>query len=152
MNRLMSSALGVVLLVGPATAASADDALFGVRAGYYTEAEGPFLGAEFLFRVAHSVYFNPNVEYAFGSEADEFTANADFHYDFPSHGHAFVWAGAGLAVVHVDPEGRADGDTDAAANLLLGVGLSRHGTIPYFQAKLIAKDDTEFALAFGVRF
>src|SRR6185436_18592396 len=101
MNRLMSSALGVVLLVGPATAASADDALFGVRAGYYTEAEGPFL-------------------------ADEFTANADFHYDFPSHGHAFVWAGAGLAVVHVDPEGRADGDTDAAANFLLGVGLSRH--------------------------
>lgn len=152
MNRLALSALGIVFVLGLTTAASADDALIGVRGGYYTEVEGPFLGVELLFKVAQSVYFNPNIEYAFGADADEFTANADFHYDFPSRGRTFVWAGAGLALVHINPDGRADGDTDAAANLLVGVGLSRGPTIPYFQAKLIAKDDTEFVLGFGLRF
>lgn len=31
-------------------------------------------------------------------------------------------------------------------------GRAANETIPYFQAKVIAKDDTEFAFAFGLRF
>jgi hypothetical protein len=153
MKGLVMPALIAATLSGLSVPASADeDTLFGVRGGYYTEAEGAFLGAELLFRVVPSVYFNPNFEYVFADNADYYTANADFHYDFPTRGRAFVWAGAGLALVHIDPDGRVDGHTDAAANFLLGVGLSRGPTIPYFQAKVIAKDDTEFALAFGLRF
>jgi hypothetical protein len=153
MNRLALSALVVASLQSLSSIASADEeTLFGLRAGYYTEAEGAFVGAELLFRVVPSVYFNPNFEYVFADNVDYFTANADFHYDFPSHGRAFFWAGAGLALVRIDPEGRPDGNTDAAANFLFGVGLSRGPTIPYFQAKVIAKDDTEFALGFGLRF
>jgi hypothetical protein len=153
MNRLALSALVVASLsIRPGSASADEDTLFGVRAGYYTEAEGAFVGAELLFRLAPSVYFNPNFEYVFVDNVDYFTANADFHYDFPSHGRTFFWAGAGLALVRTDPEGRPDGNTDAAANFLLGVGLSRGPTIPYLQAKVIAKDNTEFALAFGLRF
>ena len=32
------------------------------------------------------------------------------------------------------------------------VGVRTGSLIPYIQAKLIAKDDTEFVLAFGLRF
>ena len=35
---------------------------------------------------------------------------------------------------------------------LLGVGFSAGEVIPYLQAKLIAKDNTEFALGVGLRF
>jgi len=43
-------------------------------------------------------------------------------------------------------------EAEDAANSLAGVGVRTGSLIPYFQAKLIAKDDTEFVLAFGVRF
>ncbi len=55
-------------------------------------------------------------------------------------------------MVHRDPEGPDNGKTDAAANFLAGIGFRAGSVIPYFQAKLIAKSDTEFAIAFGIRF
>jgi hypothetical protein len=64
-----------------------------------------------------------------------------------------MWAGAGLGLVHVDREGPDNGDTDPALNLLAGVGFRAGGdVVPYFQAKLIVDDGSEFSLAFGVRF
>ena len=153
-NRKTSWTAVVALLAfaSLAPAARADDAKFGVRGGFYTEAEGPFLGAELLFRVAPRFYFNPNVEYAFGDGTDVMTWNADFHYDFHARGRSFAWVGAGLAIVTTNPEGAGDSDTDPAANFLAGIGVRTGSLIPYVQAKLIAKDHTEFVLAFGLRF
>jgi hypothetical protein len=141
---------GVVLLA--ATPASADDFKFGIRGGYYTNVDAAFVGAEFLARVAHRVWFNPNVEYAFVDDS-YLTFNLDFHYDFPTHSSTYVWLGGGLAIVRFDPPGPFESDTDVGANFLGGVGF-RTGTsvIPYFQAKVIAKSDAVFAIAFGLRF
>jgi hypothetical protein len=144
--------LGTTALALVPEKASADDTLFGVRLGYYTGAEDPFAGVEVLVPIAHRVYANPNVEYVFGDGRTYMTFNMDFHYDFPSHSRAFVWVGAGLGVAYVNPEGPTPSNTDVAANFLAGVGLSRHPVIPYFQVKVIAKGDTEAALAFGLRF
>jgi hypothetical protein len=143
-------ALAVVLV--PAPGAHADDAVFGVRAGYFTKADGPMIGGEVLLRLAPRVYFNPNVEYVFIDGGTYLTFNADVHYDFPHRGNTYVWAGAGLGVVSVDPTGPAEETTDVGANFIAGIGFPRKGLIPYFQAKLIAKDDTEFSLAVGLRF
>ena len=150
--------LPVVLALGTTAATlvpgkvSADDTLFGVRAGFYTKAEQPFAGVELLVPVAHDFDANPNVEYVFGEGRTYMTFNMDFHYDFYSHSRAFVWVGAGLGVVYVTPTGPAPSSTDVAANFLAGVGLSRGPVIPYFQVKVIAKGDTEAVLAFGLRF
>jgi hypothetical protein len=144
---LVSSTLAVT--TGAAPAAAAD---FGVRGGYYFDAGEPFLGAELIMPVARRIYFNPNVEYVFVEDTTFLTLNADFHYDFPTRGSTFVWAGAGLGILHSDPEGDDNGDTDPALNLLAGVGFRTGGVIPYFQAKLIIDGGSEFALAFGVRF
>jgi hypothetical protein len=61
---------------------------------------------------------------------------------------------AGRVAVYVDPEGAADATTDAGANILFGVGFSSPGRrwIPYIQAKILAADDSDFALGFGIRF
>lgn len=134
------------------SAAQADDALFGLRMGYYTKAENPFGGVELILPLSHRVYANPNVEYVFIDNLTYLTYNLDFHYDLPSHSRAFVWLGAGLGVISQNPDGPAPTDTEVAANFLAGVGLSRHRVIPYFQAKLVAKGDTEFVVAFGLRF
>jgi len=139
-----------ILLAAPAAAQA--DPRFGVRFGYYTEAEAPFLGAEMLFRVVPDIYFNPNVEAVFVDNGHSFTINGDFHYDFLSGRRTFAWLGAGLAVLNTDPEGPAEGDTDVGLNLLAGIGARRGRVIPYAQAKVILKSETEFAIGVGLRF
>jgi len=145
-------AVFVAASVLPATPVFAQGVKFGVRGGYYTDVEEPFVGAEVLVPVAHRFYFNPNVEYVFVQDGSYLTFNADFHYDFVVDRKTFLWLGGGLGVVRVDPEGADNAETDAAANFLGGIGFRAGSVIPYFQAKLIAKSGTEFAVAFGVRF
>jgi hypothetical protein len=140
-----------ILLAAPAAAQA--DPRFGVRFGYYTEAEAPFLGAEMLFRIVPpEIYFNPNVEAAFVDDGHSFSINGDFHYDFLTGRRTFVWLGAGLAVLNTDPGGSAESDTDVGFNLLAGIGARRGRVIPYAQAKVILKSDTEFVIGVGLRF
>ncbi len=130
----------------------ADDVKFGVRGGYYTKVEKPFVGAELLVGVAPRFFFNPNVEYVFVDNGTYMTFNGDFHYDFPTHSSTYVWLGAGPALVRVDPEGPAGANTDLAANLLGGIGFRTGSVIPYIQAKAIIKSDSLFSVAVGLRF
>jgi hypothetical protein len=140
-----------IVLAVPAVAHA--DPRFGVRFGYYTEAEDPFLGAEMLFRiVAPEIYFNPNVEAVLVDDGHYFTINGDFHYDFLSGRRTFAWLGTGLAVLNSDPGGSADSHTDFGLNLLAGIGTRRGRVIPYAQAKVILKSDTEFVIGVGLRF
>ncbi len=156
-TRAVGRSLGTVLAASLFLAAQpatvfADGVQFGVRGGYYTKVDKPFLGAELLARVAPRLYFNPNVEYVFVDNGTYMTFNGDFHYDFPTHSRTYVWLGAGPALVRVDPEGPANANTDLAANLLGGIGLRKASVTPYIQAKAIIKSDSLFSLAIGLRF
>jgi hypothetical protein len=144
-------AAALVLLALPAPASAADTKI-GVRGGYYTDIGEPFLGAEVLVPVARRIYFNPNFEYVFVEDLNYWTLNGDFHYDFPTHRPYYVWAGAGVGLLRVDPPGADNSDTDVGLNLLAGVGFKAGSVVPYFQAKVILKNGSEFALGFGVRF
>jgi hypothetical protein len=155
MDRVRVGVLGAAIVAGSCLLAppvTADGLKFGLRGGYYTEVEEPFVGAELLVPMAHRFYFNPNVEYVFVNDGSYITYNADFHYDIGVSRSTYVWLGGGLGVVSVNPEGSNNTSTDAAANFLAGIGFRAGSTIPYFQAKVIAKSDTEFVVAFGVRF
>jgi len=145
----LGAALALLILDAPATAA---DTKFGIRGGYYTDIGEPFLGAELLLPVARRIYFNPNFEYVFVENLDYWTLNGDFHYDFPTHRPYYVWAGAGAALIRVDPPGPDNSDTDVGLNVLAGVGFRTGSVVPYFQGKVILKNGSEFALAFGIRF
>jgi hypothetical protein len=142
------AAIGTLLLMFAAPAHAHD--YFGVRGGVYTDDSHAFLGAEGLFGLSHRVYLNPNIEYVFVPDTTYMTFNMDFHVDLPTHSDVYVWLGGGLAVLYVDPTGGVS-DTSAGANFLAGVGLKGR-VIPYLQAKLIAKSDAEFVIAFGLRF
>lgn len=158
--------IALALLVVPfgavgAAEADADRAPRGrpdidVRAGYYADdAEGPFVGAGVLMRVASGTrwYFNPNVEFAFGDHVDVVTVNADFHYDFARESGVSFWLGAGPAVVRRDPDfGLGDAETDLGINGFFGFGASRGHVRPFFQLKVLASDESELVLAGGVRF
>jgi len=148
-RRALVAAFLVALALLPAGTASADNV--GIRFGYYTKVKDPFVGVEYLARVGHHVYFNPNFEWVFTDGFDYFTVNGDFHYDFPMRSHSYVWLGAGLGLVRVSFDG-GGGNTDAGLNILGGVGVRAGGVIPYVQAKVIVKDDSEFVIGFGVRF
>jgi hypothetical protein len=124
--------------------------MFGVRTGFYTDVDEPFIGIEGLFGLGNHVYLNPNFEYVFTEDPHYMTFNADFHYDFPTRSRAYVWAGAGLGVLYTNPE-VGDSNTDVGLNLLFGVGLKGH-VVPYVQGKLIVSEDTAFVLGVGLRF
>ena len=141
--------VALVLALASVAPAGARD-MFGVRTGFYTDVDKPFIGIEGLFGVGHSIYFNPNFEYVFLDDPKYMTFNLDFHYDFHTHGRAYVWAGAGLGVLYSDPD-VGEGDTDVGLNLLFGVGL-KGNVVPYVQAKVVVADDSVFVIAFGVRF
>jgi opacity protein-like surface antigen len=146
---LILSTFAVLLMAVPARADS--DVKIGIRGGYYFDASEPFLGAELLVRIADQVYFNPNFEWVFFDDR-YYTINADFHYDFDTHNDTYVWVGMGVGAVAIDPPGPAAKNTDAALNLLFGIGLKRHPVIPYLQAKAAISDDSEFSLGVGLRF
>ena len=140
-------ALAALFTAAPAAA----DPMFGVRLGYYTDVEEPFIGGELLFRLAPRLYLNPNVEAVLVSGGRLVTLNGDVHYDLPT-GRTMVWIGAGIAAINADPEGPDNGDTDLGVNFFGGVGRRTGRVIPYLQAKVIAKDDAELVLAAGIRF
>ena len=141
----------LAVLVGLVSAAPASaDTRFGIRGGIYTDPTDAFAGVELLVPISSQIYVNPNVEYIFRDNATYMTFNGDFHYDFHTHG-PYVWIGAGLAVIYRNPDGPVDSNTDVGANFLFGIG-AKGRVIPYVQAKLIVKDNTQFSIAAGLRF
>lgn len=145
-------ALSVLASLAPTLPAAADTKL-GIRGGYYTDIDEPFVGVEALAHVGRRVYFNPNFEWVFVDEAKYFTLNGDFHYDFPAGRNVYVWAGAGLgwSFFKIDREGASE-DNDLVVNLLGGLGFNAGDLIPYVQGKVMVQEDTGFAIAVGLRF
>jgi hypothetical protein len=127
----------------------------GVRVGGYFDADAAFIGGELLTNISDSWFFNPNIEYVFVDNGDLVTFNFDVHYDLPSEGKMFFWIGGGPAILYFNPDPDfRDSETDFGINLFMGLGfkVGRERFIPYVQPKLILSDNSEFALAFGVRF
>ena len=139
--------------LGAAPSATALDLRWGARLGYYTDVGEPLVAVEVVAPLRSRLSFNPNAEYVFVDGVRYHTLNADLVRRFETQGQQSVWAGAGLGVVSVDPDGAPEGATDLAVNLLAGVGFKTSGRVePYFQGKVVWKDDTELALSFGIRF
>lgn len=149
--------LGVVLglFMFVSSQAQADDVMVGVRAGGYFDAEAGFIGGEVLFPVGRgNWWFNPNLEYVFVDRGNLITFNFDFHYDLPTDDFYF-WLGAGPAIIYFNPDREAlDSDTDIGVNLFAGIGfkVGSGRIVPYVQPKVIIADNSEFALAAGIRF
>ena len=124
-----------------------------VRGGYYTDAEGGFLGGGLLTDISSTWYFNPNLEYVFVDGGTLFTVNADVHKDLNSGSGPAFWLGAGPALIvrDSDVEG-ADGETDFGLNLIGGIGAKSGSIRPFGQAKYTISDENEASLAFGLRF
>jgi hypothetical protein len=144
MRRLLMRCFGTGALVLLAGAGGAMD--LGVRTGYYTDAEAPFVGAELVMSLSESVRLNPNVEWVIRDGRRQHTVNLDAFYEFPSERHSYLWLGGGASLFTVEDH------TDIFTNFFCGVGLARESVVPYFQLKLVAKDDAEIVVAFGLRF
>ena len=152
----MLAVAGLFLIPGTARA----EIDFGVRGGFYSDADAAFLGAELLMDVTRQWYFNPNVEFVFVDDGDLTTLNLDAHYDLRTSGPYYLWAGGGPAVIFssFDPPPNCrrcddDSETDLGLNLLAGAGFGKGQAIrPYLQGKVTLSDNTEASIAFGIRF
>ena len=144
-------AVACLFLVPSAAVAEVD---FGVRGGFYDDADAGFIGGELLMDVFGQWYFNPNLEYVFVDNGDLSTLNADFHYDFDTDSPFYVWAGGGPAVIFSGADCRnCDDETDIGLNLLGGIGFGKGQALrPYLQGKVVLSDETEAVLAVGIRF
>jgi hypothetical protein len=143
-RHLWMRCIGTGVLALMASAAAALD--LGLRTGYYTDAEAPFVGLELVAPLSPSVRLNPNAEIVLREGRKQHTVNLDAFYQFPSDKRSFLWLGGGASLFTVQ------GHTDIFTNFFCGVGLTRESVVPYFQLKLVAKDDAEIVVAFGLRF
>lgn len=149
---LILSAIAVLLFSASANA----DVKFGARAGFYSDGNNAFIGGEILAPVFRDQwYFNPNLEYVFVNNGSLVTFNFDFHYDLNGDYPVYLWLGGGPAILHshVDRP-RGVSDTNVGVDLLFGVGFKiRHSDlVPYIQPKVILSNNSQFSLAFGLRF
>lgn len=172
-KRLLFMMFGVLAATLMLTSAAPADELpvdFGLRTGYYVGTDGPFLGVEVVFPFAELVYFNPNVEYAFGDKLDTITLNADAYLeiDLPTPpglpSPTKVWLGGGPAILirNYDsfpsnkpgrPPHHRDDDMDLGLNAFSGVGWQADtGPMFYFQGKVVFTNDFEGVFSFGIRF
>jgi hypothetical protein len=111
------------------------------------------MGGEYLANLGSNVYLNPNIEFVLVDNGSMFTLNMDAHYDIPTRANIYIWAGGGLGLIYFNPEGAGDSHTDAGLSILFGLGfITSSRLIPYIQAKGIISDNSNFALAFGLRF
>jgi hypothetical protein len=148
---------GFFLFLAPGLARA--DVDFGVRGGFYSDAEAGFVGVELLADITRSWFFNPNFEYVFVDEGDLYTVNLDAHYDFPTRNPYYFWVGGGLALIRSEVDfctpRRCDSESenDVGVNLLTGIGFGKGEAIrPYLQGKVIVADETEAVIAVGLRF
>jgi hypothetical protein len=126
---------------------------FGIRAGIYADGSDFFMGGEYLAGLGSNVYLNPNIEFVLVDNGSMFTLNMDAHYDIPTKTNLYIWAGGGLGIIYFNPEGPSDSHTDAGLNILFGIGfITSSRLVPYIQAKGIISDNSNFVLAFGLRF
>lgn len=148
----VAGALAVAgLFLIPSTARA--DLDFGVRGGFYDDADAGFIGGELLWGLTRQWYFNPNFEHVFVDNGDLNTISADIHYDLPTRSPFYVWLGGGPTVMLRDPDCNSCSDTDFGLNLLAGVGFGKGQALrPYLQGKVILSDETEAVLAVGLRF
>jgi hypothetical protein len=129
------------------------ESLFGGRVGLYTHPDQPYFGVEGVVPLGNAFSFNPNVEYVRLGDTQELTFNADLQYEFPIKGRALGWAGAGLGLLSVHPDGPGeDSNKDGVANLFVGIGLDTGIGMPYITAKYITKESPQFLLGLGMRF
>jgi len=64
-----------------------------------------------------------------------------------------MWAGGGLGMQYLDYDRINDSSTEAAVNLLLGLGFETQShIIPYVQGKMILGDYDDLVLGIGIRF
>jgi hypothetical protein len=144
-------AAGLVIMIQPSPARAAVDA--DVRAGVYPDADAVAVGAGILTDVGGKTgwYFNPNVEVALGDRRDIVALSGDFHYDFNSDRNTSVWLGGGPAVLMTNHAGGED-ETDLGVNVLTGIGAKRGDVRPFAQLRGTMGEQSQVAIAGGIRF
>jgi hypothetical protein len=132
---------------------AAADSLFGGRVGLYTHRDQPYFGVEAVVPLGGGFAANPNVEYVRYGDTQELSFNADVQREFRVKGRVLAWAGAGLGLVSIHPDGPGEDDSkDGLANLFLGVGMETGIGMPYLTAKYVTKRNPQFLLGLGMRF
>jgi len=118
-------------------------------AGYVSDEAEALIGLGYSHPLRSNLRLVPNAELADGG--DYWSLNVDSRYHFARGGFT-PWVGGGVGVVNRD-RGRRGDDTDPALNLLFGGHFADvgGGFQPYVRAKVVASDDSELALTFGVR-
>jgi hypothetical protein len=126
---------------------------FGVRGGYYFgNTDSWFLGVDSKFNILR-INANPNIEFLFIDGARAATLNLDGFFNFSGIPiAASIWAGAGIGLAYVDPDGGSSA-WDPTLNIIAGIEFPHIPLSPYGMVKYIITDKVDgFVLTAGIRF
>jgi len=146
--------IATLLLVSPGLGRA--DTSVGLHGGFSSAPDqfivGPHLN---LAPVADNLYIVPSGEVGFGDHAFTMAFNGDLQYRFVVHrSKVRPYAGGGLSVYFVDPEGFGGSDTHMGADILGGMFFGRLNGQPMFvDVKLgLTTEVPDWKFQFGFNF
>ena len=146
------TSLLVCIVVGVLAAGSAEALVGlqpGVRAGYYDEVDGAFIGADVKFNIA-MINANPSLEWAFPSGGNIVVLNLDGFIDFSIIPLVSLWAGGGIPIIHNRPD-NGDSSWDSGVNIAGGAGFNVL-LDPYVFVRYVITDNSRWVWGVGIRF
>lgn len=141
-----------ILLLVSTLSMAGTPTLIGLRGGYYTDLEKPYIGGGFRTGLSRALDINPNLEYVLVDGGSYMTINIDLLYTITANRHNYAWLGTGLAISKFDPEGDMEGDSDTGFNFIFGYGFMMRTMVPYLQAKIITGNYDDVVIGGGLLF
>ena len=127
----------------------------GLRAGFSSSPDQFLVGGQLeLSPVAHNLYIIPSAELGLGDNLTSISFNGDLQYRFVSHSALRFYAGGGLALYLVNPDGPVGSDTNFGVNALGGMFFNRNSKSPMFVELKAGLSDRvpDWKAVFGVNF
>lgn len=142
------AALALLVAAFAPTAAYAQRAHLGLRAGYTFDYDDPAIGGHFTVPVTRRLDFYPSLDVYLPESGSRLAFNGDLKYRFVS---ASVWepyVGGGVSIVH--RRIGDNGDNDVGADLLGGLETRLGAVHPFFEGRLRLADNSTFQVLGGV--
>jgi hypothetical protein len=140
--------LAALLGIAVSTAAAAQRAHLGFRAGYNFDRDDAAIGAQVLLPIGSMVEFYPSFDYYFVDVGSTVGINADLKWR--TGGGSALYLGGGLNMLRTASGGANDMDT--GGNLFVGVESRLGQTHPFFEVRGLLREQSSVQLVGGFNF
>jgi hypothetical protein len=141
--------LAVLLGMAVTTAAAAQRAHLGFRAGYNFDRDDASLGGQVQLPIGSMIELYPSFDYYFAEVGSAVAFNADLKFR-PGNTSSVLYLGGGLNMMRTSSGDASDMDT--GGNLFMGIESRLGQTHPFFEVRGLLREQSAVQLVGGFNF